>query len=98
MDASQTILDGCDPSGGFNKTMTRADSESPNRVVILQFANMDALKAWRQEGEADIESNVGNEYAGFLVYAAEDVARWAALPAYRIAEFMSSFSTLGKVN
>ena len=62
-----------------------------NRVVILQFANMDALKAWRQEGEADLESNVGNEYASFRVYAVEGVAQWAALPAYRIAEFMSSF-------
>jgi hypothetical protein len=76
-------------AGGFNKIVTLAGSESPNRVVILQFANMDALKAWRQEGEADIESNVGNEYAGFRVYAVEGVARWAALPAYLIAEFMS---------
>ena len=32
-------------AGGFNKTVTLAGSESPNRVVILQFANMDALKA-----------------------------------------------------
>ena len=46
MDASQTIFwKDAILVGGFNKTVTLAGSESPNRVVILQFANMDALKA-----------------------------------------------------
>jgi uncharacterized protein (DUF1330 family) len=60
-------------AGGFNKTVL--GSEPPNRVVILQFANMDAVKAWRQEGEADLESNVGNKYAAFRVYAVEGAAQ-----------------------
>jgi uncharacterized protein (DUF1330 family) len=62
-------------AGGFNKTESLSGSEPPNRVVILQFANMDAIKAWRQEGEADLENNVGNKYAGFRVYAVEGVAQ-----------------------
>ena len=32
-------------AGGYNKTMSLVGSEPPNRVVILQFANMDAVKA-----------------------------------------------------
>jgi hypothetical protein len=75
MDASQTILEDAILAGGFNKTVTLAGNEPPNRVVILQFANLDAVNAWRQEGEADLESNVGNEYAGFRVYAVEGVAQ-----------------------
>ena len=62
-------------AGGFNKTVSLTGSEPPNRVVILQFANMDAVKAWRQEGEADLESNVGNKYAAFRVFAVEGVAQ-----------------------
>jgi hypothetical protein len=77
--------------------VTLAGSEPPNRVVILQFANMGTLKALAPEGEGDLESNVGNECAGFRVDAVGGVARWAAPPAYR-TEFMSSFSRRGKVN
>jgi hypothetical protein len=29
------------------------------------------------EGRADLESKVGNEYAGFRVYVVEGVAQWA---------------------
>jgi uncharacterized protein (DUF1330 family) len=62
-------------AGGFDKTVSLSGSEPPNRVVILQFANMDAIKAWRQESEADLENNVGNKYASFRVYAVEAVAQ-----------------------
>ena len=58
-------------AGGFNKTLSLSGSEPPNRVVLLQFANMDAVKAWRKEGEADLENDVGEIYAKFRVYAAE---------------------------
>ena len=34
-------------AGGYNKTVSLVGSEPPNRVVILQFENMDAVKAWR---------------------------------------------------
>jgi uncharacterized protein (DUF1330 family) len=62
-------------AGGFNKTVSLSGSEPPNRVVILQFANMDAVKAWRKEGEADLENDVGEKYAKFRVYAVEGIAQ-----------------------
>ena len=62
-------------AGGYNKTVSLAGTEPPNRVVILQFANMDAVKAWREEGEADLENNVGNKYASFRVFAVEGVTQ-----------------------
>jgi len=50
-------------------------SEPPNRVVILEFTNMDATKAWREEREAHLENNVGNKYASLGVYAVEGVTQ-----------------------
>ena len=44
-------------------------------MVLLQFANMDAVKAWRNEGEADLENDVGEKYAKFRVYAVEGVTQ-----------------------
>jgi uncharacterized protein (DUF1330 family) len=75
--AQKTIADhgGKYLAGGFNKTVALAGSEPPNRVVILQFANMDAVTAWRKEGEADLENDVGEKYAKFRVYAVEGVAK-----------------------
>ena len=71
--AQKTIADhgGKYLAGGFNKTLSLSGSEPPNRVVLLQFANMDAVKAWRKEGEADLENDVGEKYATFRVYAME---------------------------
>jgi uncharacterized protein (DUF1330 family) len=71
--AQKTIADhgGKYLAGGYNKTLSLSGSEPPNRVVILQFANMDAVKAWRTEGEADLENDVGEKYAKFRVYAVE---------------------------
>ena len=75
--AQKTIADhgGKYLAGGFNKTLSLAGTEPPNRVVLLQFANMDAVKAWRNEGEADLENDVGEKYAKFRVYAVEGVAQ-----------------------
>ena len=53
------------------KTMSLVGSESPNRVVILQFANMDAVKAWQDEGAMDMENTIGSKYAKFRIYAVE---------------------------
>ena len=75
--AQKTIADhgGKYLAGGFNKTLSLAGAEPPNRVVLLQFANMDAVKAWRKEGEADLENDVGEKYAKFRVYAIEGIAQ-----------------------
>ena len=60
-------------AGGYKKTMSLAGTEPPNRVVILQFANMDQVKDWRDQGAMDLENSVGNKYASFRIYAVEAV-------------------------
>ena len=59
---------------GYNKTLSLVGDPPPNRVVILQFPNMDAVKEWRDEGAMDLENTVGSKYAKFRVYAAEGVS------------------------
>jgi uncharacterized protein (DUF1330 family) len=58
-------------AGGYNKTVSLLGNPPPNRVVILQFANMDAVKAWQDEGAMDMENTVGSKYAEFRIYAVE---------------------------
>jgi uncharacterized protein (DUF1330 family) len=72
-------------AGGYYKTLSLSGAEPPNRVVILQFPNMDAIKAWREQGtmigdvllEAaiDVEHAGGSKYASFRVYAVEGMAQ-----------------------
>ena len=62
-------------AGGYNKTLSLSGSEPPNRVVIVQFANMDAVKAWRDQGAMDMENTVGSKYASFRIYAVEGVTQ-----------------------
>jgi len=62
-------------AGGYNKTIGLVGDEPPNRVVIIQFENMDAVKAWREQGAMDMENNVGNKYAKFRIYAVEGVTK-----------------------
>jgi uncharacterized protein (DUF1330 family) len=60
-------------AGGYNKTLGLTGAEPPNRVVIVQFPNMDAVKAWRDQGAMDMENTVGTKYASFRIYAVEGV-------------------------
>ena len=60
-------------AGGYKKSISLAGTEPPNRVVILQFANMDQIKEWRDQGAMDLENSVGNKYASFRIYAVEAV-------------------------
>jgi uncharacterized protein (DUF1330 family) len=62
-------------AGGHNKTMSLVGSEPANRVVILQFPNMDAVKTWQDEGAMDMENTVGSKYAKFRIYAVEGVTQ-----------------------
>ena len=61
-------------AAGYNKTVSLVGDPPPNRVVILQFPNMDAVKEWREEGAMDMENTVGSKYAKFRIYAAEGVS------------------------
>jgi uncharacterized protein (DUF1330 family) len=62
-------------AGGYDKTLSLVGAEPPNRVVLLQFTNMDAVKEWRKQGEEDMENTVGGKYATFRIYAVEGVAQ-----------------------
>jgi uncharacterized protein (DUF1330 family) len=60
-------------AGGYDKTLSMLGNPPPNRVVILEFANMDTVKKWQDEGAMDMENTVGAKYASFRVYAVEGV-------------------------
>ena len=60
-------------AGGYDKTMSLSGAPLPNRVGILQFANVDAVKAWWDGGGRDIQEKVGSKYADFRIFAIEGV-------------------------
>jgi uncharacterized protein (DUF1330 family) len=47
-------------AGGFNKAISLSGSPPPNRVVLLQFADMDAVKAFYVK-QKQIEADVGKK-------------------------------------
>jgi uncharacterized protein (DUF1330 family) len=59
-------------AGGFNKAISLFGSPPPNRVALLQFADMDAVKAFYVK-QKQIEADVGNKYASFRVIGIEGV-------------------------
>ena len=60
---------------GFNKTFSITGQLPANRVVILQFENMDKVKAWRVVAR-DAQEKIGNKYATFRTFAVEGVAQY----------------------
>ncbi len=62
-------------AGGYNKTLSLIGPEPTNRVVILQFPSMDAVKEWRDQGAMDMENTVGSKYASFRIYAVEGASQ-----------------------
>jgi uncharacterized protein (DUF1330 family) len=59
-------------AGGLNKAISLSGSPPPNRVVLLQFADMDAVKAFYVK-QKQLEADVGNKYASFRVVGIEGV-------------------------
>ena len=59
-------------AGGFNKTISMSGSPPPNRVVLLQFADMDAVKAYNAK-QRQLEAEVGDKYASFRAIGIEGV-------------------------
>ena len=59
-------------AGGFNKAISLFGSPPPNRVALLQFADMDAVKAFYVK-QKQLEADVGNKYASFRVIGIEGV-------------------------
>jgi uncharacterized protein (DUF1330 family) len=59
-------------AGGFNKAISLSGSPPPNRVVLLKFPDIDALKAFYAK-EQQLEADVGNKYASFRAIGIEGV-------------------------
>lgn len=58
--------------GGFNKAIALTGAKPPNRVVLLQFPDMDAVKAFYDK-EGRLETDVGNKYASFRAVGIEGI-------------------------
>ena len=59
-------------AGGFNRAIGLSGSPPPNRVVLLQFSDMDAVKAFYAK-EQQLEADLGNKYASFRAVGIEGV-------------------------
>jgi uncharacterized protein (DUF1330 family) len=59
-------------AGGLNKAISLSGSPPPNRVVLLQFSDMDVAKAF-EDKQKQIESDVGSKYASFRAIGIEGV-------------------------
>jgi uncharacterized protein (DUF1330 family) len=57
-------------AGGFNKAISMNGSPPPNRVVLLQFPDMEAVKAFNVK-EHQLKTDVGSEYASFRIIGIE---------------------------
>ena len=62
-------------AGGFNKTFAITGEPPADRVVILQFENMEKVKGWR-DAARDAQENIGSKYATFRTFAVEGVAQY----------------------
>jgi uncharacterized protein (DUF1330 family) len=59
-------------AGGYNKAIGFSGSPPPNRVVLLQFADMDAVKAFNVK-QRQLQADVGSKYASFRTIGIEGV-------------------------
>jgi uncharacterized protein (DUF1330 family) len=60
-------------AGGFNKTTALSGAPPANRVILIQYENMDALNKWWDGGGRDIQEKVGTKYATFRVLAIDGI-------------------------
>jgi uncharacterized protein (DUF1330 family) len=61
-------------AGGFNKAISLSGSPPPDRVVLLQFPDMDAIKAYEAK-EQQLEADLGKKYASFRAIGIEGAAQ-----------------------
>jgi uncharacterized protein (DUF1330 family) len=60
-------------AGGWNKTTPMDGPPPPNRVVILQFESVSALKKWWESGLEKLQKEVGHKYADFQTFTVEGI-------------------------
>jgi uncharacterized protein (DUF1330 family) len=58
--------------GGFNKAISLTGAPPPNRVVLIQFPDMDAVKAFYGK-EGQLEADIGHKYASFRAIGIEGI-------------------------
>ncbi|MBR0794310.1 DUF1330 domain-containing protein [Bradyrhizobium jicamae] len=58
--------------GGANKAISMSGSPPANRVVLIQFPDMDTLKAFGIK-QTQLEADVGNKYASFRAIGIEGI-------------------------
>jgi uncharacterized protein (DUF1330 family) len=73
--ARKSIADGGGKyvAGGFNKTVAFSGEPPPNRVVIIQFENMDKAKAWHDSPVQKDSHKIGDKSATFREFIVEGV-------------------------
>jgi len=73
--ARKSIADGGGKyvAGGFNKTVAFSGEPPPNRVVIIQFENMDKAKAWYDSPAQKDSHKIGDKFAAFREFIVEGV-------------------------
>ena len=59
-------------AGGFNKAISLNGTPPASRVALLQFPDMDALKAFAAKQQR-LETDIGNKYANFRGLGIEGV-------------------------
>jgi uncharacterized protein (DUF1330 family) len=59
-------------AGGFNKAIGLSGSPPPDRVVLLQFPDMDAVKAFYAK-QRQLDADVGSKYASFREVGIEGI-------------------------
>ena len=60
-------------AGGFNKVISLRGAAPPNRVVLIQFPDMDALKAFEVK-EQKLQADIGvDKYASYRVIGIEGI-------------------------
>jgi uncharacterized protein (DUF1330 family) len=59
-------------AGSFDKATSLSGQPIPNRVLIFQYPDMDAVKAFNEK-ERQLEAEVGSKYATFRAVAVEGI-------------------------
>jgi uncharacterized protein (DUF1330 family) len=59
-------------AGGVNKAIGFIGAPPPNRVVLLQFSDMDAVKAFEDKEKQNV-ADLGSKYASFRVIGIDGV-------------------------
>ena len=58
-------------AAGSGAQVIAVDGEAPKRVVIYQYPNVDAVRAWRNDPAYEQARKIGEKYAKYRTFAVE---------------------------